>query len=190
FCVEDHERLLPNGSAQGDSAEQFARCALHVGARYAIPFASNHCFLHKETVAFNATATTPEAVRRHYQQLAESAGSQSECVVMPPGSSWSDDGGFDIKAFDFSARREYIEQMLVRHAAQLERCYEQESTAVADFESFRVYFQGLLHALPALVRKRALTRIIFRTSDEQRTHHWLVDPTRGVVLDLPVPPTG
>jgi UDP-MurNAc hydroxylase len=190
FCVEDHERLLPDMLAQSDSADQFARCALHVGARYAVPFASNHCFLHRETVGFNATATTPEAVRRHYQQLAESSGSRSECVVMSPGSSWSDSGGFDIRSFDFAARRQYIDSMLVRHAPRLEQCYAQEDTVIADFESFRSYFQKLLRAIPAFVRARALASIVFRTRDANGTHHWLVDPKRTIVKELPAAPTG
>jgi UDP-MurNAc hydroxylase len=189
FCVEDYERLLPDTLAQSDSAEQFARCALHVGARYAIPFASNHCFLHKETIGFNSTATTPEAVGRYYQEFARRVGSQSECVVMPPGSSWSDRDGFDIKPFDFSARREYIDSLLAKHADKLRRYYEGEDAAEADFESFRTYFQRLLQSTPAFIRRRALTPVVFRTRDARRTHHWLVDPRRATVQEAAVPPT-
>ena len=111
-------------------------------------------------------------------------------MVMPPGSSWSDRDGFDIKAFDFGARREYIESMRIRHAPKLEQCYAQEDAAMADFESFRAYFQRLLHAMPAFARKRALARILFRTRDAHGVHHWLVDPRRAVVMELPAPPTG
>lgn len=189
FCVENYERVLPGSVAQTDAADQFARCALHVGARYAIPFASNHCFLHRETVRFNHTATTPEDVRRHYGELAARAGVRSECVVMPPGSSWSDRGGFALRPFDFSSRPQYIETMQIRHAEALERCYREEDAAAADYESFRTYFSGLLLALPRLVRRRVLAPIAFRTRDDAGEHHWLVDPRRAVVEELTSSPS-
>jgi UDP-MurNAc hydroxylase len=190
FCVEDYERILPHTVAQSDSADQFARCALYVGARYAIPFASNHCFLHRETLPFNSTATTPEDVRRHYQQVAARSGHKSECVVMPPGSSWSDRSGFDLRPFDFSARREYIESMLARHADKLENFYQHEDRVEADFESFKSYFQRMLHALPGFIRRHALSPIVFRPRDVRGTRNWLVDPKRGIVEELAAVPPG
>jgi UDP-MurNAc hydroxylase len=190
FCVDNYERMLPNSVAQTDAADQFARCALHVGARYAVPFASNHCFLHRETVRFNHTATTPEDVRRHYSELAARAGVASECVVMPPGSSWSDQEGFVLRPFDFSARPQYIEAMQARHAEALERCYREEDAVAADHESFRIYFHGLLQALPRLVRRRMLAPIAFRTRDAAGEHHWLVDPGRCVVEASTSAPAG
>jgi UDP-MurNAc hydroxylase len=190
YCVENYERILPQTVAQTDAADQFARCALHVGARYAIPFASNHCFLHRETVRFNHTATTPEDVRRHYSELATRAGVQSECVVMPPGSSWSAASGFDVRPFDFAARPQYIETMLARHAATLESCYREEDAATADFTSFKSYFTGLLQTLPRPLRRRFLAPIVFRTRDAAGERNWLIDPRRGVVEALASAPVG
>jgi UDP-MurNAc hydroxylase len=190
YCVENYERLLPQSAAQSDAADQFARCALHVGARYAIPFASNHCFLHRETQRFNRTATTPEDVRRHYSELAARAGVQSECVVMPPGSSWSAAAGFEVRPFDFASRPQYIEAMLARHAVALASCYRDEAAASADFASFQLYFSALLRSLPRLLRRRLLAPIVFRTRDIAGEHHWLIDPRRGVVEALAAAPAG
>jgi UDP-MurNAc hydroxylase len=190
YCVEDYERLIPDAARNSDSADQFARCALHVGARYAIPFASNHCFLHKDTIAFNGTATTPEDVCRHYQQVAARCGANSECVVMPPGSSWSKRDGFDIRPFDFSARRTYIDTMLARHAGRLELHYRAEEQVEADFGVFKAYFHGMLEALPGFVRRRLLTPIVFRPRDAHGIRNWLIDPKRGLVLELPAAPSG
>jgi UDP-MurNAc hydroxylase len=189
YCVEDYERLLPEALSRSDSADQFARCALHVRARYAIPFASNHCFLHKDTIAFNSTATTPDDVRRHYQQIAARCGSQSECVVMPPGSSWSDRDGFAIRPFDFAARGAYIDTLLARHSHKLEAYYREEERVEADFDSFRRYFERLLAALPGFVRRRLLAPIVFRPRDAQGTRNWLIDPRRRTVLQLPLAPS-
>ena len=188
YCVQDYARVLPPVMAQTDSAEQFARCALYIGARFAIPFASNHCFLHRETVEFNRTVTTPEDVRAHYDVLASKVGAASECVVMPPGSSWSDEHGgqpgFQVRAFNFAERAQYIESLLARHSAKLEETYRLEAAVEADFESFAAYFRRLLAALPHFVRKRVLKPIIFRTRDANGVYHWLVDPGNRRVVAL------
>jgi UDP-MurNAc hydroxylase len=188
YCVDNHERLLPN-FARTDAADQFVRCALYVGARYAIPFASNHCFLHRETRNFNATATTPEDVRQHFQQVAGRAGSSSECVVMPPGSEWSVREGFRLRPFDFAAREEYIEALLAKHGARLADFYRDEDAIAADFESFRSYFAALLRALPWPLRRWGLKPLVFRTRDAAGEHCWLVDPQRGAVLQLAAAPS-
>jgi UDP-MurNAc hydroxylase len=174
YCVADYKRVLPEALARTDSADQFARCALHVGARYAIPFASNHCFLHRETVRFNETATTPDDVRLQYDRLAREAKVNSACVVMPPGSSWDHATGFSIREFDFSARNAYIDTLQVKHDAKLRDRYQREDAVGADFESFEGYFLRLLAALPRFVRRR-LPPLMFRTSDATGTHRWLLD---------------
>ncbi len=168
--------MLSAGNASHDSADQFARCALFVRARYAIPFASNHCFLHAETIDFNSTATTPALAKECFDHLALKRGAATECVVMPPGSSWSDDRGFDIAHFDFSRRQEYVELLLERHAPTLSRQYEIEAQAVGDFDSFSSYFHKLLNATPWILRRRGMRPVVFRVRDSLGVHHWLVDP--------------
>lgn len=188
YCVENYERLPREMLAQSDSADQFVRCALHVGARYAIPFASNHCFLHRETVAFNGTATTPEEVQRLYREVAAGVGSRSECVVMPPGSSWSDRDGFRVQPFDFSVRTQYIDSMLSRHGEKLAACYAEEARVVADFESFRGYFERMMTAIPRLIRRRALAPLVFEVREASGRRFWRIDPALAAVRELPAPP--
>jgi len=190
YCVENHERLPREMLAQSDSADQFVRCALHVGARYAIPFASNHCFLHRDTIAFNGTATTPDEVSKHHRQVAADVGSRTECVVMPPGSSWSDAEGFRIQPFDFAARAEYIDSMLARHGAKLESCYAEENGVSADFESFLLYFERMMAAIPRFVRRRFLSPIVFEVREASRRRFWRVDPAVPAVAELPAPLAG
>src|SRR5207248_1634424 len=133
---------------QQNFIEEFSRFALHVGARYAIPFASNHCFLHRETTQFNDTAVLPVDVQAYYERLAARSNIRSKCIVMAPGSSWSENDGFRLVPFDYSKREEHIRSMLTRHRAALVSQYEKEDGAIADFASFRTYFVGMILSIP------------------------------------------
>jgi UDP-MurNAc hydroxylase len=183
LCIEDHERLLAVNDSSYDSADQFARCAIYTGARYAIPFASNHCFLHPETRHFNSTATTPDLARERYAAVAAQAGVETECVVMPPGSSWSDATGFDLVAFDFAQRESYVATMVERNAPKLAQQLAAESQAAGDFDAFEKYFKEFLRSLPWLLRRRLAT-VVFVVKDSAGTRHWCVDPQRGQVSTM------
>jgi len=175
YCIEGYKEKFPDMRTQQNYIEEFSRFALHIGARYAIPFASNHCFLHRETVAFNDTAVVPDDVRAYYNRLAARAHIESECVVMAPGSRWSETDGFHLVPFDYSKRPEHIQAMLATHRDALDSQYEKEDGTLADFAAFRAYFLGLIHAIPWVVRKWLKLRIIFRTRDARGEHNWLVD---------------
>jgi UDP-MurNAc hydroxylase len=181
LCIEDHEKLLPQDDGSYDSADQFARCAIYTGARYAIPFASNHCFLHPETRRFNSTATTPDLAKRRYGMIAAEAGVKTECVVMPPASSWSEAEGFAIVPFDFSQRETYVEAMLQRNADKLSAQAALEAGAVADFAVFEAYFRRFLGAIPWFIRRWKLPAVVFRIRDSTGVRHWLIDPKRREV---------
>jgi UDP-MurNAc hydroxylase len=122
--------MFPDMRSQQNYIEEFSRFALHIGARYAIPFASNHCFLHKDTRQFNDTAVSPDDVQSYYQRLAAQANIKSECIVMAPGSSWSTADGFDVVPFDYSKRQDQIETLLANHREALFAQYEKEDMAV------------------------------------------------------------
>jgi UDP-MurNAc hydroxylase len=189
LCIENHEQLLARDDGTYDSADQFARCALFSGARYAIPFASNHCFLHPETRHFNATATTPELARRRFAVLAAESHSSAECVVMPPGSSWSETGGFAIVPFDFARREQYVEGMLQRHAATLTAQAEREAQVVGDFDAFADYFEKFFEAIPWFLRRWVLKPVVFRVREEKAIRHWIADPRTARVVEVAAPST-
>jgi UDP-MurNAc hydroxylase len=184
LCIENHQQFIRPGDASFDSADQFARCAIYTGARYAIPFASNHCFLHPETRRYNVTATTPDLARTRYAALATEAGVKTECVVMPPGSSWDDATGFDIRPFDFSRREQYVEQMLQRNAGRLARQAAAEDAAVFDQEAFTAYFSRFIQALPLLLKRWLIRPVVFRIRDAAGVHDWLVDPGNAAIAPV------
>jgi UDP-MurNAc hydroxylase len=175
YCIEGYEEMFPSMRTQQNYIEEFCRFALHIGARYAIPFASNHCFLHRETIHFNDTAVLPDEVQTYYKTLATRAHIESECIVMAPGSSWSEDDGFRLIPFDYSKRDERISSMLVSHHDALLAQYQAEEAAIADFASFRTYHLGFIRSIPWIIRKRLKMRIVFRTRDSSGEHNWLLD---------------
>jgi UDP-MurNAc hydroxylase len=185
YCIEGYEADFANMRSQQDYIEEFSHFALHIGARYAIPFASNHCFLHKETFRFNDKAVRPEDIRPYYQKLATQMQIESECVVMSPGSSWSETTGFQLIPFDYAGLDSYLQDMLSKHGAALEKQYDKETQTLADFESFQTYFRGFLKAIPWVIRRWLKLRFVFRTHDAQGEHHWLVDMAANNIQALP-----
>jgi len=181
YCIEDYEESYSHLRTPQDYIEEFSRFALSIGARHAIPFASNHCFLHKDTWHFNSTAVLAEDVRRRYTELAAQTNLESDCVVMPPGSSWSDADGFEIVPFDYANADAHLRELRARHASTLRRQYEKEARTLADFEGFREYFSGFIRSVPALLRKWLKLRVVFRTNDADGEHNWLVDLAAGRV---------
>jgi UDP-MurNAc hydroxylase len=175
YCIEGYLEDFPDVRTQQNYIEEFSRFALHIGARYAIPFASNHCFLHRETLRFNDTAVGPDDVQVYYQRLAQRLHIDSECVVMTPGSSWSESAGFRLVPFDYSKRDERIHAMLTTHRDALVSQYEKEDETLADFAAFRMYFLGLIHSVPWVARKILKLRIVFRVRDARGEHNWLID---------------
>jgi UDP-MurNAc hydroxylase len=175
YCIEGHAATFAHMRSQRSYVEEFSRFALHIDARHAVPFASNHCFLHRETFQFNRTSVSPDDVRREYDRLAGQTGSDRQCVVMAPGSSWSQSEGFQLVAFDYSRRDTYVEELRERHAAALEEQYARESQAVADFEAFESYFTAFLAALPWIFRPWLRFRVAFRIRDAEGERCWVVD---------------
>jgi len=195
YCVDGYTEAFPDLRSPRDYIEEFTRFALHVGARHAVPFASNHCFLHRDTYAFNNTAVSPEDVRVFYTQMARETGSDSQCVVMAPGSRWSAEQGFDIQPFDYSNRGAHIAALRDAHAGALAAHYDLEALATVDVEGAEKYFAAFLKSLP-LIRPR--WRINFRVTDAAGAQCFVLDFARrrverrdvpdsaGPVIDVPV----
>ena len=148
YCVDDFESFNPGLRSKQSYQHEFASFALHVGARYAIPFASNHCYLHKDTVAYNDMAVSPNDVARFFEPLTEHYGGRTECVIMPPGSKWARESGFDVRPFDYDNRHEYIEKLAVERREKLEARYSDDAAATLDYGTVEGYFTDLMSKLP------------------------------------------
>ena len=66
----------------------------NVKPKYAIPFASNHCHLHKDVFSFNDFINDPYKLKKEIDYLGGL--NKSEIKIMVSGDSWSRDKGFSI----------------------------------------------------------------------------------------------
>jgi UDP-MurNAc hydroxylase len=136
---------------------EFAAFASKCGARFAIPFASNHCLLHREAYAFNASVTTPVRVRDYCQEAM--AGGESgrwpEVKVMLSGDCWSAGSGFKIADKPWFTEREGLLAAYAREKAPvLEAYYQTEARTDLPLTLMQRYFAAFSHALPRLVRRQ------------------------------------
>jgi UDP-MurNAc hydroxylase len=130
-------------------ARDFAAFARATGARHAIPFASNHCYLHDETFRFNDSVTTPVAVAARCAEDPETP----PVTVMVSGDRWSAEQGFELAPNDyFTNRRERVREYRDSQVAKLEAAASREREAQFDMEAVERYFSAFFAALPFLLR--------------------------------------
>jgi UDP-MurNAc hydroxylase len=174
YCVEGYKERFPELRSQQNYIDEFVNCCLSIGARHAIPFASNHCFVHRETIQYNDTIVNPAMVEARYNARATELGLASKCVVMPPGSSWSERTGFSLNPFDYARKDDYLAELVDRYSATLARQYAKEDRTAASFQAFESYFSHLMRATPWVLR-RSLPTVLFRVVDRADRKFFLVD---------------
>ncbi len=120
--------------------------------RHAIPFASNHCHLHRETQRFNAWIVSPLDV--HDALCAHDAGSVP-VQVMLPGSGWCARDGFTLAPLTlFLDRNAAIDALAAENALRLEAAYEKERLATLPDAVVRNYFSRVYSHVNLLFRRR------------------------------------
>lgn len=158
----------------------FASFARATGARWAVPFASNHCHLHEDVWHFNDQITTPLMVESYFR---EHAIDTPQLQVMLPGDSWSSEHGFRLTQSDyFSRRKERLEEYRATKVGALTRQAELEARAELDLPRIADYFRRLSRAVPLPVRLLFRNqRICYVLRAGLSTHVLSVDLARGAV---------
>jgi UDP-MurNAc hydroxylase len=149
-----------------------------VQPRFAIPFASNVCHLHAETIGYNKDHITP-------LEVAETCGkifpSESPVVVMMPGDSWNSERGFELTAPEaYRDPGAAIVQLSDQVKEKLADSNQEERDVQPVFETFRNYIQGFMKALPPGIRVLFKPVIVF--DQPTATHrYWVVDFNRWTI---------
>ncbi|MEN9217532.1 MAG: MBL fold metallo-hydrolase [Gloeomargarita sp. DG_2_bins_126] len=186
YCIVDYRERFGEFRSAQQYIQEFTEFSLTVGAKYAIPFASNHCFLHRETQEFNATAVSPEAVVTYCNQTSQERGLPTQCVLMPPGSCWSEAEGFRLREFAYQQADQYIADLQKKYHLTLERQYAREAQVKPDYPAFARYFTALLQALPPGLPKLSRMTVLFHIH-QQQDYYWFLDFRRRTVTSLSEP---
>jgi UDP-MurNAc hydroxylase len=180
--IDDPERPTDD---QGAYLESFAAFARRSGARYAVPFASNHCFLHRDTWPFNDTIQTPIAVERHFR---EHGITRPQLKVMVSGDTWCSRHGFRLgeegrRYFDYRSFR--LAAYAEANREKLEASYRKEARARVRRDELERYFRRFAAAIPRPVRlyfrHRPITYVLEAGESEQR---FSVDLWSGAVAEI------
>lgn len=139
--VDDRDRYL----------RDFALFTQATGARYAIPFASNHCHLHPDVYHFNEYVVTPVEVKRYF----EANGIRSPALqIMVSGDSWSTDGGFQIAEHDwFEKRDEHLRSYQKENQERIDATVRLEDSTGLRWQRIVKYFDVIFSAMPWPVRR-------------------------------------
>lgn len=144
--------------------QDFTNTVRATGAKFAVPFASNHCHLHKDSIHFNKHVQHPKLVKQYFE---DHNIQYPQLKIMVSGDSWNSDTGFqltDKKWFD--NREHYLDIYLDENRSTLDAFYEEEDRAEVKPEMVQDYFKKLARALPFFVRyyfrKRKFTYVLKR----------------------------
>ncbi len=151
LCYE----IMDDPTAQVDDphtyVRDFATFARAVGAEYAIPFASNSCYLHKDTFHFNDKATTPLMVKEYVEA---NRIEKPQVQIMVAGDSWSEEEGFQLSDHDwFTHRDEHLARYLEENQAKLDATYEREARTKVSLLLMERYFTKIFAAMPWFWRR-------------------------------------
>ena len=111
FVLRSHSSASPlphciRGSNPEDSARsklayanEFSYFCAKTKAKYAIPFASSHFYLHPNTKKYNENYSNPNFVKSIHEKLMNQ--NKQNCVLIPSGSSFSKKNGFNLIDHDY-----------------------------------------------------------------------------------------
>jgi len=174
ICYEAEDTAELHFHKRQDYIVRFQNTMRIVQPRYAIPFASNICHLHPETIGFNRHNITP-------REVAENC--EGPIVLMMPGDSWDSTTGFRVSPSDAYLEPEAVIGDLSKLAREtLEKTSKEEEMAVPEFTVFRDYIRQFMAALPPAIRLVFRPIIVFE--QPKATHpYWVIDFKRWRIFE-------
>jgi UDP-MurNAc hydroxylase len=128
-------------------SEEFAAFAQAVNARYAIPFASNQCCLHPETIDFNHYNNYAHQVLKYFKS---SNIDTPQCVLMAPGDTWNSEDGFNLedRSMWYTENAKKIEEYRQQKSQSLDRTIAKESKSKFNRKLAERYANWLISQTP------------------------------------------
>lgn len=140
YEFEEPSEVIPIDSTS--YTRSFVKAAEIVQPRFAIPFASGVCHLHRDTLNRNRDLVTTDELSAYFNHHQPRRG---ELVVMPPGSSWSSEKGFELTP-EPQELSIYVEEAAILVQDSLSARYAMEDEATLDTVAFVAFFEQFFHA--------------------------------------------
>ena len=141
YKIEGSKTIFDNPSHYTKAFKLFMD---NVKPKYAIPFASNHCHLHKDVYDYNSFINDPFKLKKEINNVGGLINSQLE--VMLSGDSWSATGGFDINKQNedyFINKEQYLLKYLDDVGETLEKYYNKESKTRLNKRTLKIFISQL-----------------------------------------------
>ena len=136
FHPEDHEVL-----EKETYMKEFIPPMQYLEPKYAVPFASYICHLHKETFDSNQNLITPYDLENYIKLNYKG---KTKFVIMNLGSQYSDENGFHkVTHYNF---KEELEKLKVKYSNYLKKVYFREDNEIFDDNILKEYFYNFIKA--------------------------------------------
>ena len=171
YTFEDPSDRLPVDATTYMDA--FVAAAAQLRPRYAVPFASGICHLHREVRDENRYLVSAPEMKAYFEaQSGRVPG--ATLAIMPVGSSWSSETGFAFTNGVVTDMVGYAEQRATEVSEHLEKTYRSEAEKQVSFDDFSAYFSKFFQStwwLRAVLRR---IRWVFPVQSAQQ-EYWCVD---------------
>ena len=177
---------LESGDYSFDDKDHYSRSfALFMDAvkpKYAVPFASNHCHLHKDVYGMNNLVNDPFKLESYLTEnkLLEDV----ELKIMLSGDSWSSQRGFSINPENrkyFDNKEKHIAEYREQVSDKLDGYYTLENRIKPNSRIIEM-FEKQISSIPSIIRSSlgdfSYKMVLFNDDGE---HHYVVTPKNATV---------
>lgn len=165
-------------------AESFVNFMRIVKPTYAVPFASNQCYLHRDVFNLNGTVETPIRVQGYVAALRSPF--EPQLKVMLSGDSWDSEKGFAIEPNTwFSERPKHLERYLEDKKDRLELTYALEAKTRICLAEVEKYFRRFFSVVPWFLKFLLKDKpIVLCAKYGGGADYFMVDVWNGEVLQV------
>ncbi|MDC1371398.1 MBL fold metallo-hydrolase [Flavobacteriaceae bacterium] len=157
----------------------------NVKPKYAIPFASNHCHLHKDVINFNNIINDPFKLKKELQLLGGLK--SSKLMVMLAGDSWSSKKGFKINEKNehyFSDKENQISQYAISVEESLNKYYTVESKLRLNNRVIKVFESQLLSIPKFFKRNLKNWKVCFHLHGGKKNYYLMIDAYNSNITEI------
>ncbi|MBV9719465.1 MAG: MBL fold metallo-hydrolase [Candidatus Eremiobacteraeota bacterium] len=151
--------------------EAFVAAAQQLRPRYAVPFASGICHLHREVLDENRFLVSANDMRAYAAANAARL-PETALTIMPVGSRWSSESGFELTDNSVDDMVAYAEQRAQTESERLEKTYRSEAAKEIAFPDFSGYFEKFFRAIGLVRPLLRRARWVFPIEGRE---YWCVD---------------